>query len=944
MHYRSVLFEKGKRNTFAEFTQRKLIYYNMEFDIKYLQCLERVGGRRKGGGYLRRMEIVYRKLKELNKTHDGISAIEIAEALGLSRANVSNDLNRLCEGNRASKTKGKPVRYFAIEVEEIKPEFTLDKFTSKNQSLFPPVEQAKAAILYPPNGMNMLILGETGVGKSMFVGLLHRYAIEIGKMDENAPFITFNCADYANNPQLLLGQLFGTKKGAFTGADADKAGLVEKANGGILFLDEVHRLPPEGQEMFFTFMDHGVYRRLGETEAERAANVLILAATTENPESLLLKTFTRRIPMVIRIPTLAERSLEERFYLISQFLREEAARLGNKIKVSVNTMRAFISYHCPNNVGQLRTDIQLACAKAYADFISHNKEEIKISSMDIQPYIRQGLYLETEHRQLWNKLVGINTRYCIFDKGEEQLLYEEDQENESIYEMINLRFHELKGQGVASDKLEQEMEKDISEYFKKYIHSVSRTNNPINLAGVIEENVVRVIDEVVAFCEASLDITLSRKVYYGMAVHIANSIERIRKNKKIIHPQLNRIRTKYPDTFNTALDCLKIMDKALDISMPIDEAAFLTLFLVFDDRKTEEKDSDVRIIVVAHGASTATSMADAANSLLGVNHAVGINAPLEEKPQKVIATIKNYLREAKITSDVLFLVDMGSLTNFGQEIEEELAIHTKTLPLVSTLHVIEATRKAVMGYSINEVFQETLRVNSLVGYDSLEEFPEETAKNKLAIVTVCTTGEGGAVVLRRILTKHLNFDRNIVEIFPVSFNNQEDMQKKLKAIEKEYIIACIISPFRLTTAVHQYDLEDVLSLTAMEAIQRTIDVETTYIKMGETLENQLKHIRGKEALTEIKKFNSTIEESLNKKFETNVLIGITFHMACMIDRLKDEETINAFEGKEPFIAENRDLYRVVKNACAMLNTKYAINIVEDEICYIMRFFKHQIEQ
>jgi len=84
---------------------------------------------------------------------------------------------------------------------------------------------------------------------------------------------------------------FRGKKGAYTGADRDRAGLVEKADGGILFLDEVHRLPPEGQEMLFYLMDKGIYRRLGESESQHKANVLIICATTESIESVLLRTF-----------------------------------------------------------------------------------------------------------------------------------------------------------------------------------------------------------------------------------------------------------------------------------------------------------------------------------------------------------------------------------------------------------------------------------------------------------------------------------------------------------------------------------------------------------------------------------------------------------------------------------------------------------------------------
>lgn len=161
------------------------------------------------------------------------------------------------------------------------------------------IRQAEAAILYPPHGLHTLILGPSGVGKSFFAEAMYNFAINSSNFNNNAPFIVFNCADYAENPQLLLSQLFGYVKGAFTGASTDKIGIVEKANDGILFLDEVHRLPNEGQEILFHLLDKGKYRRLGETENSRIANFMITAATTENPESSLLLTFRRRIPMII---------------------------------------------------------------------------------------------------------------------------------------------------------------------------------------------------------------------------------------------------------------------------------------------------------------------------------------------------------------------------------------------------------------------------------------------------------------------------------------------------------------------------------------------------------------------------------------------------------------------------------------------------------------------
>ncbi|MDZ7834911.1 MAG: sigma 54-interacting transcriptional regulator [Alkalibacterium sp.] len=150
------------------------------------------------------------------------------------------------------------------------------------------VEQAKAAVLYPPKGLNTLITGPTGSGKSFFAHAMFRFAQSHELIDKEKELIVFNCADYATNPQLLMSYLFGYAQGAFTGAASSKEGLIQQADEGMLFLDEVHRLPPEGQEMVFYFMDTGTYSRLGETGKNRQANVRIVCATTEDPKSTFL--------------------------------------------------------------------------------------------------------------------------------------------------------------------------------------------------------------------------------------------------------------------------------------------------------------------------------------------------------------------------------------------------------------------------------------------------------------------------------------------------------------------------------------------------------------------------------------------------------------------------------------------------------------------------------
>ncbi|TQI68101.1 transcriptional regulatory protein LevR [Clostridium sp. KNHs216] len=886
---------------------------------------------------LKRIEIVRKKLVELSGER-GVTAGDLAESLGLSRANVSSDLNRLCEESKAEKSGSKPVYYRpAGALPPPSAESTLDAFVRENRSLYHCVEQAKAAVLYPPNGMHLLIFGETGVGKSMFAELIYQYAREKECVGRDAPFIVFNCADYANNPQLLVSQLMGTKKGAYTGADTDRPGLLEKADGGFLFLDEVHRLPPQGQEMLFTFIDRGVYRRLGEADLERRAKVLLLCATTEDPDSTLLKTFVRRIPMIIKIPSLSERSMEERLNLISGFFRKESMRLNKPISVSVNSMRSLLSYHCPNNVGQLKNDIQIICAKAYSDLVSGKKEDLRIVSFDLPSYIKEGLYLETTHRQIWNRFIGINKRYCVFDSDSKELLFRNNEDAENIYEMIDTRMQELKGIGADEEEISRQIDKEIHLYFEKYTELSSHPQDFSSITNLVGGEIVQTVDRILAHAEEKLERSFGNNIRYGMAVHIYNSVNRVKRGRRIVNPQLNLIRKEHDAEFTVALESLKLVDREFDITMPIDEAGFLAVFLCLDHPMTGERNERVQVIVIAHGVSTATSMAGAANRLLGMDCVAGIDASLDENPQKVYTGLKEYLLGRPQKSDLLLLVDMGSLTDFSTALENELGIHVKTIPLVSTLHVIEAGRKAALGYPLDYVYHETLSVNDLLSEtDPLA--PNKGQLPKLFILTVCTTGEGSAQVIKNILDSQLDYHNSLCETVALKLVEEESISSRLDSISRIGKILCVVSSFPIDLAVPHFDLADVFDRKAVPKIQSLIDTENTFEEIGRTLSNMLKNLNSKSIFNDIREVIQEIETRTQRRLLSDSLIGVLCHIGCLIDRLIGKIAIEEFPGRDAYIKNNREIFEMIKTSCGRLEQKFKVRIPDDEICYIASFF------
>lgn len=550
-------------------------------------------------------------LQLLNEKEEKVSAADVAELLQMDRANASRYLNDLFKEKRIDKLPGKPVFYQAIKTTERvnqhvgnMQESAFGRLIGSEDSLKVSIQQAKAAILYPPNGLHSLILGRTGTGKSLFAECMYQFAKESETIPADAPFVSFNCADYAQNPQLLFGHIFGVIKGAYTGAEETREGLLKKADGGILFLDEIHRLPPEGQEMLFTFIDKGEFRPLGESANVHHAQVQIIGATTESPDNFLLETFTRRIPMTITLPSLAERNLEERYQLVEFFLNQEATRLHQSIRVHRKALIAFLLYHASANVGQLQRDLKLACAKAFLHYKTKTANYILIEQDDLPIHVQKGLlHLKDEPEKL-NRLIDVNKAIFKFVDTSDEFVETEDVHD--VYHAIQEKADQLMKEGKDQSELEEALYVDVDQYFHNYMVQLPTHQTAKE---IIAPAVWELTEKVYAMAEEKLNRKYNEKMKFAFSLHLQSTIERVREQKHIIHPDLNNIRKKYPKEFQVAIDLSALIEQELSIEIPFDEIGFLTMFLTEEVVDTSlSQENQVEVIVMMHGRSTATSM------------------------------------------------------------------------------------------------------------------------------------------------------------------------------------------------------------------------------------------------------------------------------------------------------------------------------------------------
>jgi transcriptional regulator with GAF, ATPase, and Fis domain len=223
-------------------------------------------------------------------------------------------------------------------------------------------ELAEQTVRVAPTPTTVLIRGESGTGKELVARAIHRYSNLRDK-----PLITVNCT--ALTPTLLESELFGHKRGAFTGAVADKVGLFQKADGGTIFLDEVGDMPLEMQGNLLRVLQAGEIKPVGDV-VTRKVRVRVIAATNRDIEKALVEgefredLFHRLNTFTITLPPLRERT-EDIPVLAYHFLRKAEAKVNKKVdRFSTDALDLLKRYAWPGNLRELENIIERAVVLA----------------------------------------------------------------------------------------------------------------------------------------------------------------------------------------------------------------------------------------------------------------------------------------------------------------------------------------------------------------------------------------------------------------------------------------------------------------------------------------------------------------------------------------------------------------------------------------------------
>lgn len=913
------------------------------------------------------LKYLYHKTYEYEKdiNNDAYTAQEISNIFKVKRNTISHYINQMVEDGQVIKINTRPVYFFHKEmfekkffklsknifysIDELfaedndkkKGDEIFDNLIGANRSLKYALDQIKTSIFYPTNGLPIMLSGPTGVGKSYTASLIHKYSIECGVLDKDAPFLVFNCAQYYNNPELLSSNLFGHVKGAFTGADKNQIGMLEAADGGILFLDEVHRLNNEGQEKLFTFMDQGTIRRMGETEGWHKVKVRLIFATTESLSESFLDTFLRRIPIVVSIPGLDERENEEKIQFVYNFLINEARTFNKNILISERAVDVLASHKYKGNIGELQNTIKYICAATYSKNVNSDKVVIKLKDLS-ENLLKDASYSrESKIKQKNDILITPNTKLnelCTKEKTSLQTIKHTYKEIFDLYKS----YSKTKNQ----EQFEKNIFLEINSLIDKLVFEKSKYNENIMLQFITSS-----LQDVLKYVEYSYNVKFNGNSIYIIAYFLYakgyDVIKWDRDTEKLKEQVYDYILNNNKEQYKLVSKLSNLISSKMDVTLSMDDEIFLSFYL--KSLSIQENKNSIKAVILAHGYATASSISSVANRMLERNIFEAFDMPIDISMDEIVKKLIAYIEENSVSSGLMILVDMGSLKDIYSKIKEYINAPVAIINNVSTQMALFVGEMLNKDMFLEEII-EKMKISNETQYEII--YPEKVKEK--AIVTSCITGIGTAKQLQGLLEKSIPKELG-VHILVHEYERLKTNGIK-EALFQVYDILAIVGTINPEVdQVNYISLDDLISGRGEDKLYRIFDgvadEETIHVINNNIIRNfSLESVVRSVTIIDTNRILENIEICLNnlevimgERLPNNKKVALYVHISCLVERLIRQAPIKEYIKLDEFVQCQKVMINNIKKAFSGLEEIYNVKINMAEVGYIYDILSAPIE-
>lgn len=887
--------------------------------------------------------------------YNQLTAAAIADRLQISRSVVSQYLNALYLKGIVIKIATRPVYFLDRQIlekqaakkladcfksleelaccmkhEKKSASHAFDQLIGARGSLSRIIKQCKASISYPPNGIPVLLHGPTGTGKSYLARIMYEYARDKGQIDEDKTFTIVNCSEYANNPELLSANLFGYCKGAFTGADQDHTGLLSIADGGILFLDEVHCLRAECQEKLFLFMDQGIFHKVGDNEKWYHSQVRLLFATTEEPEKVLLKTLLRRIPMILEIPALKERGAQEKMQFLYHLLEREEKKLKMPLTISNQAFNLLMRTEFTGNIGALENCVQVSCVNASSNTEAEN-QRLEIHVQDLPEHL---VSLELQHVS-----AALSEDKAIDIEMLKQMSYA-DSPFIRMYKKLLQDHQQMEQHRLSAEQFQEQALESITQCMEQIEHDLQEP----------DAHLLKLLKNQFQNIENKYGLTCSNTDIHHIACFLQSCRRYSLSLRDFLMLEQDKCRQLLSYLQETQYRRFAILGDILKETQSIMDLVELTplqqiVMVLYAHKFHEQRQINRRIgVILAHGRSTASSMAEAVNHLVGQYVFDGIDMPVDVSTKSIIKKLNEHLDKIKYFKEIVLLVDMGSLEDIYQGLQERDA-DIGIMNNVNTRQALDIGFSLLQELSLEDIF------NSCMQYSDYTYKVVHSRKREKVILCSCASGIGAAEKLKDIILLSLPKGIRIKVVtydYGALLMNQRD-----DPIFSKYEVICIVGTLNPNlTDVKFIAVEDLIISETMNTLDLYFrddfgEDELNQFKQNilhnfslSNIMNNLTILNPDKLLEHVAKALDRLQELEHMHFSSHICFGLYVHICCLIERLVTQNECSDYIGLDVFEKEHTDFIQHVREAFADVEKFYRIRIHVAEIGYIYDYIKN----
>ncbi|WP_276886299.1 PRD domain-containing protein [Allobaculum stercoricanis] len=845
---------------------------------------------------------------------------QLSEALQMQRSNLSKLLNELAKENRVKKTNGRPVYYSLVKEKD---QSCFQTMIGSDGSLKQTVQLIKAALMYPGHSLPLLITGPDGSGKSLLAKLIYEYAKENHVIDDEAPFVKINCKYLAEESNEKIRDIFLS----------EEFGAMKRAQGGVLFIDHINRLYHDIQNLLLNYV---------EMAQNSSSNMILVYSIDDSINPSYLSLYRSKFSVVIDLPSLANRTFEERLDLIQLFFQREVECIHKNIKINSEVLRCLMLYPCQLNIKQLRMDIQLGCANGYARNFDKEDSQIELNIHDFPNYVRKGFLSYRKYRTQIEQIIPDNYLYS-FSSQEMNASQDENAiaSDDNYYNMIDRKVEELKSHGVEDQDIMTILHADLDYGFQKLNTNIEQKEIDKDIiAKVVDPKIIGLVDQFLKDASIRFDRIYSNSVFYGMCLHLSAMIERQGTSQKMTNEQIVTAIKMYNEEYIFCSKFTSLLEKEFDIKIAIDEVVFLSMFISREQIEEIQEPKPV-VLVAMHGNSTASSIVEVANTLVNEGNIFSFDLSLDKDMQKVYEELSETIVEIHQGKGILMLYDMGSLKTMAEMISKETGINIKTFCIPATLIALDCSRKASCHNSLDDIYNDVMNSYQSM-YPEIEQSYQKQEKPQV-IISLCMTGDGAAVQIKNYIEQHVYLENT--EIIPMAISDHEYLLKKVNQIQKNQKVICVIGvydpklygipyiPISKLFDTSPDKLELLLSSSSVESVM-SVNYDAIYEYLKEELVgfdfDLLKEVLPK-TIMKIRK----VTHGLSSDQE----VGLFMHLACATYRLQNDERSTRNVNAKELISKNKRLYNDLCEVLSLIEDEFYIKFDDNEIAYIIQIIK-----